>query len=401
MSPSLIIDIETGPLADDRLLELWSSPSLSKTVLAPGSQPGILGDRKQLTSKSIKQFWKLEGGSDLLSFLSISDVPSYVGAFTNSSGCNQKPFAWIEQLVTRKKVVILHDCDEPGQEGAARWREAMQRMGTTECKIAKLPYSITPDHGKDLRDYLGESYIEDQLDSIRYSQLSDLPQSHSSTTNNPTRVADEHDPSLSEGDTNPQRLARVILQDFQIDGNPAVIRYFNDEWYVWTQALGVYKQVPHSVFASIVFGEIRRELERCTAQRQAVARPGEVPLVPSISITMQNGVLNAMKERVTLNHLVTIDSWVDGAHAKKFEPSSKHNRKLIALKNGLFDLQAFLDDKGLDEVFVPHTPHWFSLTVLPYEFDPAAPNPTTFLNALYLALESDQQRIDLLQEWMG
>jgi hypothetical protein len=41
------------------------------------------------------------------------------------------------------------------------------------------------------------------------------------------------------------------------------------------------------------------------------------------------------------------------------------------------------------------------LTVLPYEFDPAAPNPTTFLNALYLALESDQQRIDLLQEWMG
>jgi hypothetical protein len=111
-------------------------------------------------------------------------------------------------------------------------------------------------------------------------------------------------------------------------------------------------------------------------------RSGEVPLVPSISITMQNGVLNAMKERVTLNHLVTIDSWVDGAHAKKFEPSSKHNRKLIALKNGLFDLQAFLDGKGLDEVFVPHTPHWFSLTVLPYEFDPEAPNPSNFLNAL-------------------
>jgi hypothetical protein len=29
MSLSLIIDIETGPLADDRLLELWSSPSFS------------------------------------------------------------------------------------------------------------------------------------------------------------------------------------------------------------------------------------------------------------------------------------------------------------------------------------------------------------------------------------
>jgi hypothetical protein len=28
MSPSLIIDIETGPLADDRLMELWSSPPL-------------------------------------------------------------------------------------------------------------------------------------------------------------------------------------------------------------------------------------------------------------------------------------------------------------------------------------------------------------------------------------
>lgn len=389
-------------LVQYRLIDNEWTPSLSKTVLAPGSQPGILGDRKQLTSKSIKQFWKLEGGSDLLSFLSISDVPNSVGAFTNSSGCNQKPFAWIEQLVARKKVVILHDCDEPGQEGAARWCEAIQRMGSSECKIAKLPYPITADHGKDLRDYLGESYIEAQPDSIPYSQMSDLPQSILKAANNqPKSLADEVEQPLSEGDTNPQRLARVILQDFQIDGNPAVIRYFNDEWYVWTQALGVYRQVPHSVFASIVFGEIRRELERCTAERQAVARPGEVPLVPSISITMQNGVLNAMKERVTLNHLVTIDSWVDGARAKKFEPSSKHNRKLIALKNGLFDLQAFLDGKGLDEVFVPHTPHWFSLTVLPYEFDPAAPSPATFLNALYLALESDQQRIDLLQEWMG
>jgi len=161
-------------LVQYRLIDNEWTPSLSKTVLAPGSQPGILGDRKQLTSKSIKQFWKLEGGSDLLSFLSISDVPNSVGAYTNSSGCNQKPFAWIEQLVARKKVVILHDCDEPGQEGAARWCDAMQRMGTSECKIAKLPYPITADHGKDLRDYLAESYIEDQPDSIRYSQLSDL-----------------------------------------------------------------------------------------------------------------------------------------------------------------------------------------------------------------------------------
>jgi putative DNA primase/helicase len=170
---------------------------------------------------------------------------------------------------------------------------------------------------------------------------------------------------------------------------------------VWTKSFGVYRHIPHSVFAAIVFGEIRQELERCTILRQLSARRGEAPLVPSISITMQNGVLNAMKERITLNHLVTIDSWVDEPKPKNFEPSNKQNRKLIALKNGLFDLQALLDGKQLDEVFFPHTPNWFSLTILPYDFNPDAANPTKFLNALHLALEGDRQRIELLQEWMG
>lgn len=381
--------------------EEWTAIS-SKTVLAPGSQPGILGDRNQLKNPSLKQLWKLEGGSDLLSFLSIADVPNYAGAFTNSSGCGQKPFAWIEGLVSRKRVIVLHDCDEPGQEGANRWCEAIQRMGAADCKVAKLPFPILPDHGQDLRDYLGESSAAKQLDSIRYSLLTELPQfAFSNQEISATPSTNEQELPPQEGDTNHQRLARVILQNLQIDGDPAVVRNYNDEWYVWTKSFGVYRHFPHSLFATIIFGEIRRELERCNIQRQLEARRGEVPLVPSVTISMQNSVLNAMREKIILNHTVGMDSWVEDSQLGQFRFVNERSRKLIALRNGLFDLQALLDGKPLDEVFLPHTPNWFSLTVLPYDFNADAASPATFLSALHLALEGDQQRIDLLQEWMG
>jgi P4 family phage/plasmid primase-like protien len=392
-----------GPeITQYRLIQEEWTATASKTVLAPGSQPGILGDRQQLTSESLKQLWKLEGGSDLLSFLSIPDVPNYAGAFTNSSGCGQKPFAWIEEIVARKRIFVLHDCDEPGQEGANRWCEAIQKMGAFDCKIAKLPFPILPDHGKDLRDYLWESSAAKQSESLHYSLLTELPQfTFSSEGVSPVPSTPERELPPQEGDTNYQRLARVILQTLQIDGEPATVRCYNDEWYVWTKSFGVYRHFPQSLFATVIFGEIRRELERCNIQRQLEAQRGEVPLVPSITISMQNSVLNAMKEKITLNPALGMDAWVEDSQLEKFHVVKERTRKLIALKNGLFDLQAFVEGKPIGEVFLPHTPQWFSLTILPYDFSDQAPTPATFLSALHLALEDDQQRIDLLQEWMG
>lgn len=385
-----------------RLIDNEWMPSISKTILAPGSQPGILGDRKHLTSSSIKQLWKFEGGTDLLSFLSILDVPSDVGAFTNSSGCGQKPFPWLKSLVKGKSTFVLHDSDEPGQVGAARWCEAIQRGGASKCQIVRLPYPITPNHGKDLRDYLCQSYVPEQPTSIRYATLASLAQVSASEPSYSTSTVLTEDERLpNEGDNNHQRMARIILDNLKMDGSPAVVRYFNDEWYVWTKTFGVYRHFPHSVFAAHIFGEIRRELERVNLQRQLEARNGEIPMVPSITITMQNSILNAMKEKTTLNHTLSIDSWIEVPKCSQFHDKTTQARKLIALRNGLFDLQAFLDGKGLDEVFLPHSPHWFSLTLLPYDFDPEAPNPKTFLKALRLALENDPQRIQLLQEWMG
>lgn len=389
-------------LVQYRLINDEWTPSLSKTVLAPGSQPGILGDRKQLSSSSIKQLWKLEGGTDLLSFYSIPDVPNDVSAFTNSSGCNQKPFAWLRGVVKGKSVFVLHDSDEPGQIGAARWYEAIQNMGVSKCGIARLPYPLTPDHGKDLRDYLAESYASDQREAICFSIVTSLVQISAGDPSAGDSSAAPNDGRLPiESDTNHQRLARIILSKLQIEGDPAVVRYFHNEWYVWTKSFGVYRHFPHSVFAAFIFGEIRRELERINVLRQLDARNGEVPLVPSITITMHNSILNAMKEKTILNHKITIDSWIEVPQCAQINNKSAVTRKLIALRNGLLDLQAFLDGKGIDEVFLPHSPHWFSFTLIPYNFDHEAPSPKTFLKALYLALENDQQRIQLLQEWMG
>jgi P4 family phage/plasmid primase-like protien len=184
--------------------------------------------------------------------------------------------------------------------------------------------------------------------------------------------------------------------------DPAVVRYFHDEWYVWTKSFGVYRHFPHSVFAAHIFGEIRRELERINLQRQlgCSQRRNTAGAEHHDHDAKQHLECDEGKNDPQ-SYDSAIDSWIEVPKCSQFHDKTTQARKLIALRNGLFDLQAFLDGKGLDEVFLPHSPHWFSLTLLPYDFDPEAPNPKTFLKALRLALENDPQRIQLLQEWMG
>lgn len=312
MSPSLIIDIETGPLADDRLMELWSSPPLPE---APAEFQPL---RIRLKSRG-----------------------------------DEKE---TEERIERARCAHLRKLDQHRRECQRIQDESFHELRTKAALSALTGEVLAIGYGMS-----GSIRIECQ-DSQRGVTERDLLISFWQVA---TKV--RH----SQG-----KILGFNSLGFDI---PFLIQRS------WMHSVDVPRWVRDGRYFDRAFIDLL-EVWKCGTYRSKIPQK-----LDSIVRAMGLGG----------NHLVTIDSWVDGAHAKKFEPSSKHNRKLIALKNGLFDLQAFLDGKGLDEVFVPHTPHWFSLTVLPYEFDPTAPSPTTFLNALYLALESDQQRIDLLQEWMG
>ncbi len=73
-------------------------------------------------------------------------------------------------------------------------------------------------------------------------------------------------------------------------------------------------------------------------------------------------------------------------------------RDWIAMENGILDLPTVIRGEG--NVLRPHSPLWFSPTVLSYPYDPTATCPSweKFLDDV---LDQDEERINLLAEWFG
>lgn len=128
------------------------------------SKPGLIGPVEQL--EAAEAIWKLEGPSDVLAFYSLPDVPENVVALTNKAGAKEMPTDWMVDAIAGKTVYVLHDQDRAGEDGAAgysdkagRWHQgwcerfAMKSLASYQVK---LPYELTEDGGKDLRDYLKE-----------------------------------------------------------------------------------------------------------------------------------------------------------------------------------------------------------------------------------------------------
>lgn len=102
--------------------------------------------------------WKVEGISDLLALQAL--IPEELRhkhiVLTNNSGAREIHLpSEVAHLFATKTVCIVHDCDTPGQDGAAVWVNALANANCT-VKNVVLPFEITEDHGKDLRDFVNE-----------------------------------------------------------------------------------------------------------------------------------------------------------------------------------------------------------------------------------------------------
>jgi hypothetical protein len=135
-----------------------------KVKLFPDSDAGWMGPASQIRSAST--VWKLEGPSDLLAFYSLPDIPEGVVAISNFAGAREKPKQWMLEMLAGKVVNVLHDADTAGEEGAVGvdkggkrrpgWLEQISAHAK-ETNYVLLPYEVVADHGKDLRDFLGEA----------------------------------------------------------------------------------------------------------------------------------------------------------------------------------------------------------------------------------------------------
>jgi hypothetical protein len=126
----------------------------------------------------VERIYKVEGISDLLALQSI--IPAEFRekhiVITNAAGAGEhqtpKDFA---HLFAGTDLVIIHDSDEPGQNGAKLWLNYVGKY----CKVVRnviLDDEIEAKHGKDLRDWLKDRTYDDLCSLVDMTNLFVLKQ---------------------------------------------------------------------------------------------------------------------------------------------------------------------------------------------------------------------------------
>lgn len=130
----------------------------------PSGCDGIVATPNLFDSEArakLTRIYKTEGPSDLLALMPLLQPGE--GAWCNAAGAGENPekFGWVLDWFAGKQVVVIHDRDTAGVEGAlgskdshkpgfAGWAARKAR----ECRNVELPYPLAEKQGKDLRDWI-------------------------------------------------------------------------------------------------------------------------------------------------------------------------------------------------------------------------------------------------------
>lgn len=379
-----------------------------KVKLTAGSQTGIICDRQKLASTETTTIWKVEGPSDLLSFLSLPDLPPDTTALTNASGAGEKPSAWMLDLFRGKQARLVHDADEPGEKGATGWTDERGRCRpgwagsiaatATECRHVRLPYEVVPTHGKDLRDWANEGGSYAGL--VQLAELSEIFSQQdglktAAEISKSSTSSDPNDPQPNEADDDPHRLAKRNLDLYSKCEPGATIRFWRDQWFTWKPSRGCYRRITESDLEAKVTAFIQQEFRRLNIADQQDAEKDEIPYAKKVTRNLVTNVVANMKALCLIPSTVEMGMFIPSNSSQKRE-----RRNIISMANGLIDLDAIFRDAEESEVILPHTPEWFSTIHLPYAFDPAATCPQ-WESVLEHNLEMDPERIKICQEWAG
>lgn len=354
-----------------------------KVKLTHGSQPGVMTDLTRFRN-STATAWKLEGPSDVLAFLSLPDLPQIAAPWTNANGAKERPADWMITAVAGRINHVVHDADKPGQDGALGWTDERGRVrlgwataiagAAASCRNVVLPYPISQDHGKDLRDFAS--------DGRTYSDLSDLAElaPQIQADNNAQAV-------LAESDDDPHRLARVNLERYAQQNGGRTLRYWRDEWYVYRA--NAYRKITEKELRAKIAQACKEEFDRLFIEKQNAGdiEEGE-HTTRKVTQGLVSNVILATAGMTVLSSSIEPMTWLPTRERKSY----------LVLQNGILDLDAVIENR--DDYLLDHSPDWFSTVCLPYNFDPQAKCPKweAFLER---NLELDPERIKLLQEWAG
>lgn len=379
----ILYEVTNGPLPT----KAGKSVEWVKVKTLAGSQPGFAGRPGDPTQLVIKT----EGPSDMLGALSMPGIPPGVGVVCNANGAKEDPDKnpWVQGMFTNRPAWVIHDCDQPGQEGATfivrndgaqrpGWAPAIARYAS-DCKNVDLGFPLKPTHGQDLRDWITAGGT--------FEQLTELAAKGESFT-----AADALPPEITEAPDDPHRLARVNLERYSNLNEGAAIRMWRHEWYTWKRSRGCYRVISESDLRAKLTASIKLEFNRIHIEEKLSGQE-EDNTVRKVTKPLVSNVMNALASMTLVSEHINLNTWLDN------EDEDAKGRHFIAVRNGLLDLNALLAGDDANSLR-QHSPNWFTLTCLDYDFDPAADCPT-WKRVLEQNLEGDSERLALIQEWAG
>jgi P4 family phage/plasmid primase-like protien len=169
------------------------------------------------------------------------------------------------------------------------------------------------------------------------------------------------------------------------------LRFWRGQFWEWTGTQ--YDRLEAPDLRGQVTEAVKREFHRVAEVVQAAKKKsddGEKAHVLYVTRSVVSDVIQALQGMVLVPASVEQPTW--------FPPKSDCHNRYIAMTNGLVDVDALVAGDAVTPV--PHTPDWFSPTCLPYAYDPAALCPR-WARVADDAMESDTERIRVLQEWFG
>lgn len=361
-----------------------------KVKLTYGSKAGLIGPEIPRTADEV---WKTEGPTDLLAFLSMDGIPPTATAICNANGAKEDParsFQWLPERLNGKNVYVIHDCDEPGQEGATEiprtdgsirpgWCPFLASGGDggdsapATVRNIVLPYPIAPTNGKDLRDWLSEGNGYEQLRKLTSTAVIVKPID--------PKVLNE----IIESEDDPHRLARVNLAQYKSSHDGRLI-YWRDEW--WKYKTGCYSKIEPNELRAKLTATIRKEFEKCFHDQQPQGDKEKKP-IKKVTRGLVTNVIGATESMVTQSGSIDMPSWLP----------DRTQRNYLSVKNGIVDLDA-LFKQDVENFFIPHSPNWFSSLRLDYDFEEDA-ECEKWVEYIEFITEGDEEKVNLLQEWAG
>lgn len=205
-------------------------------------------------------------------------------------------------------------------------------------------------------------------------------------------------PTIQESPDDPHRIAREILRGFS-HPEGRTLAYYRQEFYVWDgrsyhllphfdkeRLAGIVKHAVNSLYLSDL------QATPLPGRGTAADRVGTLfrgKPVPKVGRGLVGDVAQALGSMVLIEDEAETPFW---RIPRPDDPDPSH---IMPAANGLIDL----NDES--PTLLPHTPRFFSTYVLPYDFNPDAPEPEVWRRFLRDQWEDDAESVESLHEVLG